>query len=117
MSHRILVVDDDAAILKLVCLTLLDHGYDVIEASNGEDALAHAHAVDAIVLDLMLPRLSGQEVFREIRKRGVQVPVLLISGQDGQYVRQIQEELGAEDALLKPFDPLELTRRIVALLP
>ena len=114
MTH-VLVVDDDPIVRRLVRVTLADAGYDVDVASDGEEALKMACDAppDAIVLDLEMPRLDGRAAFHEMRERGVQSPVLILSSNGAQSA---QRELCAEESLDKPFDPLELLRRVDRLL-
>ena len=96
-------------------VTLSDEGYRVALASDGEEALRLASEMhpDAIVLDLEMPRLDGRAVFRELRQRGVRAPVIILSANGAHVARQ---ELAAEAAMDKPFDPFELLRRLQRLL-
>ena len=113
----ILVVDDDPAILKLVRLQLVEEGFRTITAATGEEAvqLGIDEHPDLVVLDLVLPDISGFEVLNRLRERGP-VPVILLTGKtrDTDKVRGL--EMGADDYLAKPFNPEELTARVRAVL-
>lgn len=112
---QVLVVDDDPIVRRLVGLTLTDEGYDVAVAEDGEEALRLAAETppDVIVLDLEMPLLDGRAAFRELRQRGVRAPILVLSANGAHAAKQ---ELSADAAMDKPFDPLELVRRLERLL-
>ncbi|MFO7246777.1 MAG: response regulator transcription factor [Bacillota bacterium] len=114
---RVLVVDDDAHIRELVRHFLDLEGYEVHEAAGGEEALAVLETVrvDLVVLDLMMPGMDGWTLCRELRSHG-DVPILMLTarGETTDKVRGL--ELGADDYLVKPFDPQELVARVRALL-
>jgi len=118
MSERILVIEDDPSILRGLQLNLGMEGYSVRSASDGETglALAHAERFDLVVVDVMLPRLGGLEVVRELRQEDPDLPVLILSakGQESDKVAGLQ--LGADDYMVKPFGLKELLARIDALL-
>jgi DNA-binding response OmpR family regulator len=107
----VLVVDDDPAITKLVSLCLRDEDFEVVTACDGSEALVREDEVqpDAIVLDLEMPGMDGASLFRELRTRGETEPVLILSAYGA---RRVARELGAEDAMEKPFDPDELVSRV-----
>jgi two-component system response regulator AtoC len=109
------VVDDDAALVKLLRTILRTADYEVSTAVNGSDALdvAGRQHVDLIVLDLRMPVLDGPGFFRQLRARGDNTPVLVTSSFGA---RDAQRELGAEGAIEKPFDPEELLRAVDKLL-
>jgi two-component system KDP operon response regulator KdpE len=113
----VLVVDDDPAILKLVRLELTEQEFRVVAAERGADALrlAGLHQPDLIVLDVMLPDISGLEVMRRLRESS-QVPVILISAKGGDADKVGGLELGADDYVAKPFNPEELGARVRAVL-
>jgi DNA-binding response OmpR family regulator len=113
----ILVVDDERHIVDLVRLYLEKEGYTVVSAADGEEALArHArHDPDLVVLDLMLPKLDGLEVCREIRRRG-DTPVLMLTARDDDVDAVVGLELGADDYVTKPFNPRVLVARVKAIL-
>jgi two-component system KDP operon response regulator KdpE len=113
----ILVVDDDVSIQKLVRLQLKDEGFRAVTATTGEEAIERAFEVrpDLVILDIMLPDISGYEVLARLRERGP-IPAIMLTGKtrDSDKVRGL--ELGADDYLAKPFNPEELTARIRAVL-
>ena len=110
---RVLVVDDELQMLRLLRTALTAHGYDVTAVASGEEALAaiSRRLPDVIVLDLVMPGLSGLDVCREVRERS-QVPILVLSarGEEQDKVRAL--DLGADDYLTKPFGMEELLARI-----
>jgi len=115
---RILVVEDDAAILDGLKTKLRMEGYDVVVAQDGEaarDRLADA-PVDLVVLDLMLPKLDGLSVLKWLRKRSSEVPVLILSAKGREEEKVEGLRAGADDYLAKPFGLRELLARIEALL-
>jgi two-component system, OmpR family, phosphate regulon response regulator PhoB len=120
MSHRILVVDDEPDITALVAYHLARAGYRVSTAANGQDAIkaAREERPDIVVLDLMLPGVSGYEVLRELRQRRdtADVGVILLTARREEADRIKGLSLGADDYLTKPFSPQELTLRVAALL-
>ncbi len=120
MSHRILVVDDEPDITALVAYHLARAGYRVSTAANGQDALkaARDERPDVVVLDLMLPGVSGYEVLRELRQRRdtSDIGVILLTARREEADRIKGLSLGADDYLTKPFSPQELTLRVAALL-
>jgi DNA-binding response OmpR family regulator len=110
-TETVLVVDDDPAISHLITVYLEDQGITVATAGDGLEAIEREDEVHpcVIVLDLELPRMDGPTFFRQIRSRGSQEPVLILSAYGA---KRMARELGAEDALDKPFDPDELVRRV-----
>ncbi|MBX6377274.1 MAG: response regulator transcription factor [Clostridia bacterium] len=117
MAERILVVDDERPIADILRFHLERSGYEVVVAYNGEDAIAltQRERFDLVLLDLMLPRVDGFSVCREIRSRSG-VPILMLTArQDEQDVVQ-GLELGADDYVTKPFSARELLARVRALL-
>jgi DNA-binding response OmpR family regulator len=114
----ILVVDDEPTIVTVVRERLERDGFSVRTAASGEDALAHMEAAPAelIVLDLMLPGIDGLEVLRRLRAQGDTVPVVVLTARDEDVDKIVGLELGADDYLVKPFNPRELTARIRAVL-
>jgi len=115
---RILVVEDDPKIAKLLVSDFELEGYKVTAAKDGLEGLEQAKRLkpDLIVLDLMLPKMSGYDVCRSIRKDGGDVPILMLTakGQEGEKV--VGLGLGADDYVTKPFSGLELMARVKALL-
>jgi DNA-binding response OmpR family regulator len=115
---RILVIEDDPAILRGLRDNLECESYDVITASDGEagERLVFEKAPDLIILDLMLPGLSGYEICRHVRGRGVRTPILMLTARGEEGDRVLGLDLGADDYLTKPFSIRELLARIRALL-
>ncbi len=120
MTHRILVVDDEPDITALVAYHLAKAGYRVSTASSGADALraASEERPDVVVLDLMLPGVSGYDVLTELRSRAEtrDVGVILLTARREETDRIRGLSLGADDYLTKPFSPQELTLRVAAVL-
>ena len=117
MSY-ILVVDDEPAIVTVVRERLERDGFSVRAVASGEEALAKTQLdpPDLVVLDLMLPGIDGLEVLRSLRGQGSTVPVVVLSAKDEDVDKIVGLELGADDYLVKPFNPRELTARIRAVL-
>jgi two-component system response regulator RegX3 len=117
VSERILVVDDEPAIADAVAYALGGEGYEVVSRADGEDALATALAgqFDLVILDLMLPRLSGREVCRRLREES-DVPILMLTAKDAEVDRVLGLEVGADDYVTKPFSLAELISRVRAIL-
>jgi two-component system, OmpR family, response regulator len=113
---RILVVEDELKMASLVRRGLTEEGHAADVATTGEDALwmAEAHAYDAIVLDVVLPGLSGFETCRRLRSSGVWAPVLMLTARDGVDDRVAGLDVGADDYLIKPFSFAELLARLRA---
>jgi DNA-binding response OmpR family regulator len=114
---KLLVVDDEQNIIELARLYLEREGYEVIEASNGEEALLKqsSGSPDLVVLDLMLPDIDGYEVCRRIRAKS-QVPILMLTARRDDVDKIVGLEMGADDYLTKPFNPRELVARVRAIL-
>lgn len=110
---RILVVDDDPAISRLLCANLKARGYEVITAVDGEEALEmmDREIVDLIILDIMMPRVDGVEVCRRIREWS-RVPIIMLSARGEETGKVNCLELGADDYLTKPFGVAELIARV-----
>ncbi|MGE4498274.1 MAG: response regulator transcription factor [Deferribacterales bacterium] len=117
MEKVILVVDDDPEILEIIRLLLSLEKYTVLTAATGMEGIAKAREnnVDLIVLDLNLPDVDGQQICRLIRKEK-DVPILILSARDNVSDKVICLEYGADDYLTKPFENIELTARIKAIL-
>ena len=117
-AGRVLVVDDDAAILRSLGRGLRLNGYDVALAADGRSALEQLEAqpADVVVLDVSMPGLSGTEVCRTLRAAGDDVPVLMLSALDEVADRVAGLQAGADDYLVKPFALQELLLRLQALL-
>ncbi|NOV00097.1 response regulator transcription factor [Paenibacillus planticolens] len=115
---KILIVDDDAHIRELMSFFLQNEGFDIIEAVNGEEALSVLAdtVVELVILDIMMPLMDGWDLCKEIRKRDPHILLLMVTakGESGHKVKGFQ--LGTDDYLAKPFDPVELVMRVKALL-
>ena len=116
-KNRVIVIDDEASVREVVKAYLEKDGYDVSVAGNGAEGLALAERADPalIVLDLMLPDISGEEICSEIRSRS-DVPILMLTAKAGEEERVTGLTSGADDYLVKPFSPRELVARVHAVL-
>jgi DNA-binding response OmpR family regulator len=114
---KVLVVDDDPKILKVVDHSLRREGYEIYTAADGEQAVEMAGRIkpDLIVLDLMLPKLNGFEVCRKI-KNGRDVPIIILSARGDEIDKIMGFTLGVDDYQTKPFSPAELLMRVKAVL-
>jgi DNA-binding response OmpR family regulator len=117
MTIKILIVDDETSVTDLIGYNLEKAHYEVLVAHDGEEALkaARTHNPDLILLDLMLPKIDGLDVCRELRKTS-QVPIIMVTARGEEADRVIGLELGADDYLCKPFSMRELMARIKAVL-
>lgn len=113
----ILVVDDEAHIRELVRLYLEKDGFKVTGAADGEEALRKVKTLSPqlIILDIMLPKLDGWEVCREVRKTA-RTPIIMLTAKGEEFDKVLGLELGADDYLTKPFSPRELVARVKAIL-
>ena len=120
LAHKILVVEDEPDIRKLVQYNLAQERFKVLEAENGEEALklVQRDRPNLVILDLMLPGLSGLELCRILRDRTdtAQVPILMLTAKAGEADKIVGLEMGADDYLAKPFSPRELVARVRAIL-
>jgi len=114
---RVLVIEDEESYREALSYMLGKEGFDVVEAPDGSAGLAEYDRVgaDIVLLDLMMPGLSGTEVFRQLRTRG-SVPVIMVTARDGEVDKVVGLELGADDYVTKPFSHRELVARIRAVL-
>jgi DNA-binding response OmpR family regulator len=117
-SDLILLVDDEPSIIQLARLYLEREGFQVKDVGDGEAALQAVanHAPALVVLDVMLPKLDGFEVCRQLRAKGDPVAILMLTARDEDIDKVIGLELGADDYLTKPFNPRELVARVKAVL-
>jgi DNA-binding response OmpR family regulator len=115
---RLLLVDDEAAITTTLAPFLERSGFIVAIAANGEEALGRVatSAPDAIIMDVMMPRMDGREALRRLRREGNWTPVILLTQVGESTERAMALEEGADDYLNKPFDPHELVARLRAVL-
>jgi two-component system KDP operon response regulator KdpE len=116
-KYRLLVVDDEIRILKFLTSNLRALGYEVVTASNGLEALEQFHASnpDLILLDVVMPKMNGIDVLKEIRGFSM-VPVIFLSAKGNESERITGLDLGADDYIPKPFNPDELVSRIEAVM-
>ena len=114
---KVLVADDDKNICELLRLYLVKEGFQVVLAGDGEEALARfsAENPDIILLDVMMPRLDGWQVCREIRKKS-ECPIIMITAKGETFDKVLGLELGADDYVVKPFETKEIVARIKAVL-
>jgi len=115
---RILIVDDEPEMVRGLEDNLRFEGYQTLAATNGKEGLALAlrEAPDLVVLDIMMPELSGWDVLRALRQRGVDVPVILLTARGEEVDRVLGLELGADDYVTKPFSLREFLARVRAVL-
>ncbi len=115
---KILVVEDDAELRQLYCRALMKNGYQTFRAGDGEEALEvldHEY-VDLILCDIMMPRMDGFELTRELRAAGMTMPVLMITAKDAFGDKREGFDAGADDYMVKPIDVNEMVLRVGALL-
>lgn len=115
---RVLVADDEARFAEALRQGLERHGFAVHVVHDGEAALAQAGtgSFDLLLLDLMLPRLSGYRVVEQLRAADVQIPIIMLTAKDGEYDEADAFDLGADDYLTKPFSTVVLLARMTSLL-
>jgi DNA-binding response OmpR family regulator len=116
-TPRILLVDDEQSLQKLLGYPLRKEGYEVIAASNGMEALERFREgeIDLVVLDVMLPRIDGFEVCRQLRARSA-VPIIMLTAKTDEFDKVLGLELGADDYITKPFSMREFRSRVKAML-
>jgi DNA-binding response OmpR family regulator len=115
---KILIVEDDPAILRGLEIALGDEHYEILTATDGErgELMAGRENIHLIILDLMLPRKNGLDVCRDLRARGVNTPILMLTSKKEELDKVMGLETGADDYMTKPFSIRELLARIKALL-
>ncbi|WP_434798256.1 response regulator transcription factor [Terrisporobacter vanillatitrophus] len=119
MASKILVVDDEKEIRNLIEIYLKNEGYTVLKASNGEEALKvlEKEEIQLMILDVMMPKMDGMEVCRRVREHlNIPIPILMLSAKSEDMDKIAGIMTGADDYLTKPFNPLELSVRVKALL-
>jgi DNA-binding response OmpR family regulator len=117
-SRSILLVDDEPHVAEVVVYVLEQGGFRVLAAADGDTGLRHfsERKPDLVILDLNLPGISGMDLFREIRRRRPQVPVIILTSRTDEVDRVLGLEIGADDYVTKPFSPRELAARVRAVL-
>jgi two-component system alkaline phosphatase synthesis response regulator PhoP len=113
---KVLLVDDDPALLEVLGAYLRGAGFEVLQAEDGERALELYPRADLIILDLMLPKLDGFRVLAEVRRERPELPILMLTARGEEEERVKGLELGADDYVVKPFSPKEVVARVKALL-
>ncbi|MGD8189472.1 response regulator transcription factor [Brevibacillus ginsengisoli] len=114
---KVLVVDDEPHIRELVTLYLKDEGFEIVEKSNGADALDYVenHPVDMVILDIMMPQMDGWVLCEKLREFA-EMPILMMTAKGEARDRIHGFKLGTDDYIVKPFDPVEMVLRVKALL-
>lgn len=118
LNHvKVLVVDDDANIRELISIFLSGEGFTVIEAENGEEALTllEENNIQIVVVDVMMPEVDGYELTKEVKKY-YDIPILMVTAKGESQDKLKGFDLGVDDYVVKPFDPLEIVARVKALL-
>lgn len=117
MATKILCIDDDNNILDLLCMYLQKEGYEVRTASDGQEgvSLFRSYEPDLVLLDIMMPRMDGWQVCKEIRKVSSK-PIIMVTAKGETIDKVVGLELGADDFIVKPFDMKEVCARIKAVL-
>lgn len=118
MNSRILLVEDEPGLVLTISDLLMNEGYEVETAQDGEAGLLKATSApfDLIILDVMMPKRNGLDVCRDLRQRGYDTAILMLTAKTQVVDRVVGLKLGADDYLSKPFDPSELLARVEALL-
>lgn len=113
MAYTVLIADDDAQIRQLLSIYMAKDGYNVIEAENGVEALkaCESEQIDMVLLDVMMPKMNGYQVIQKIRESN-NVPIIMMSAKGQDEDKILGLDLGADDYIVKPFNPLEAMARI-----
>src|SRR5688500_14573192 len=117
--ERVLIVDDDPDIVRLVTYNLIQAGFEAVSAATGQQALeiVRQQSPDLIILDVMLPDVDGMEVCRTLRQQQFRkIPIIMLTARGEEIDRVVGFELGADDYVLKPFSPRELVLRVRSIL-
>ncbi len=114
--EKILIIEDEADLVKGLKLNLADEGYEVDWASDGREGLRRAleEAPDLVILDLMLPGMNGLEICRELRQKKTNIPIIMLTAKGEEVDKVVGLEIGADDYMTKPFSIRELLARIKA---
>lgn len=117
MNYTILIADDEKEILEICEMFLTKEGFNVIKAQNGQEAINYFknEKIDLVILDIMMPKITGIQVLEYIRKNSA-VPVIFLTAKNQDYDKIIGLKSGADDDITKPFNPLELAARVEACL-
>ncbi|MCK4787669.1 MAG: response regulator transcription factor [Desulfobacteraceae bacterium] len=115
---KILIIEDEESILLALEDNLSLEGYEVSSATDGEQgfSMAKEHSYDLIILDIMLPKMNGFDICRELRQAGITTPILMLTAKSQEVDKVLGLELGADDYVTKPFSPREFLARVKALL-
>ena len=115
---KVLVVDDEPSLQTLLTYNLKKVGFEVISATDGKQALKiiHQNDIDVVLLDVMLPEISGVDVTRELRAEKNQIPIIMLTALDDEVDKVVGLEIGADDYVTKPFSPREVIARVHAVL-
>ncbi len=118
MKKKILIVDDEPSIVTLLQYNLGQAGFEIITAMDGIDGerLAKSESPDLIILDVMLPRLDGITVCKQLRQDKIMTPILMLTAKDDELDKILGLEFGADDYMVKPFSPREVIARVKAIL-
>ena len=117
-NFKILVIDDESRMRKLVRDFLIKKNYEVLEASNGEEAMEifyNDKEIDLLILDIMMPKMDGWQVCREVRKNS-KVPIIMLTAKSDERDELLGFELGVDEYITKPFSPKILVARVEAIL-
>lgn len=115
---KIIVVDDDKEIVELLSIYIQNEGYDVVKAYDGKEALSKVATIpdiDLMILDIMMPKMDGMEVVKELRKES-QIPIIMLTAKTTDMDKIKGLIAGADDYVTKPFNPLEIMARVKSLL-
>jgi two-component system alkaline phosphatase synthesis response regulator PhoP len=115
---KVLLVEDEEGLILTLTDRLVSEGFEVTPACDGKQGfdIASSHEFDIIILDLMLPKMNGYDVCRDLRRKGIQTPILMLTAKGETIDKVLGLKLGADDYLTKPFEVMELLARIEALL-
>lgn len=113
MKYKILVADDEIELLEVLELYFKRENWEIIKAKDGKEALENFEKADLVVLDIMMPEVDGIEVLQEIRKKSL-IPVIMLTAKSQDYDKIIGLDLGADDYITKPYNPMEVAARVKA---
>ncbi|HNX29257.1 MAG TPA: response regulator transcription factor [Syntrophomonadaceae bacterium] len=118
MQGKVLVVDDEESLVRLITFNLNKDGFETIQANDGNEAwsLIMSEKPDLIILDLMLPGKDGLEICRDLRRENIDTPIIMLTARDDETDKIVGLELGADDYVTKPFSVKELGARVRAIL-